>query len=75
MAYVLSGLNIDKDKGIHNSQSKVKKFGIHVFPTKILIDRTGIIISRYEGTDDESALDPFLGEYFRWLAEQRRTYA
>lgn len=62
---VLSGLNIDKDKGVDNSQSIVKKFGVHVFPTKILIDRTGIIIGRYEGTDNEAVLDKKLSEIFK----------
>lgn len=62
---VLSGLNLDKDKGVNNSQSIVKKFGVHVFPTKILIDRTGIIIGRYEGTDNEAALDKKLSEIFK----------
>lgn len=62
---VLSGLNIDKEKGVDNSQSIVKKFGVQVFPTKILIDRTGIIIGRYKGTDDEAALDKKLDEIFK----------
>ncbi len=56
---------MDKDKGIDNSQSLVKKFGVHVFPTKILIDKTGIIIGRYEGTDDEAALDKKLHALFK----------
>jgi hypothetical protein len=43
----------------------IKKFGVHVFPTKILIDRTGIIIGRYEGTDNEAALDKKLSEIFK----------
>lgn len=62
---VLSGITIDKDKGIDNAQSLVKKFGVHVFPTKILVDRTGVISGRYEGTDDEAALDKKLSEIFK----------
>ena len=62
---VLSGRKINKDKEIDDSQSIVKKFGVHVFPTKILIDKTGIIIGRYAGTDDEVALDKKLRELFK----------
>lgn len=56
---------MDKDKGLNKSESIVKKFGVHVFPTKILIDRTGIIIGGFEGTDDEVALDKKPGEIFK----------
>ncbi len=62
---VLSRLNVGEEKGMDNSQFIVKKFGVHVFPTKILIDRTGMIIGRYEGTDDEPELDKKLGEIFK----------
>lgn len=62
---ILSELNIHKDKGVNNLQSIVKKFGVHVFPTKILIDKTGIIVGRYEGTDNEALLDKKLSEIFK----------
>lgn len=62
---VLSIPNADKNKGKGDAQSIVKKFGVQVFPTKILIDRTGIIIGRYTGTDDEAVLDKRLGEIFK----------
>jgi thiol-disulfide isomerase/thioredoxin len=52
------------DQKIKNSSSIVKKFGVKVFPTKILIDPTGVIIGRYRGTADESALDKKLSELF-----------
>jgi len=56
-----SPLNIQKTK---DSLSIVKKFGIYIFPTKILIDKTGVIVGRYSGTDDEAALDKKLSELF-----------
>lgn len=56
---ILSWLNIDKP------QSLVKEFGVNVFPTKILIDKTGIIIGRYEGTEGEEALDKKLDQIFK----------
>lgn len=61
---VLSGSNIE-GKGIDNLQSIVKKFAVHVFPTKILIDTTGLIIGRYEGTDNEAAVDKKLEAIFK----------
>lgn len=62
---VLSELNIHKDKDVSNSQSIVEKFGVHVFPTKILIDKTGVIVGRYEGTENEASLDKKLSEIFK----------
>ena len=56
-----SPLNIQKTK---DSLSIVNKFGIYIFPTKILIDKTGVIVGRYSGTDDEAALDKKLSELF-----------
>ena len=62
---VLSTPLTDTDQKIKNSSSIVKKFGVKVFPTKILIDKTGVIIGRYRGTDDEAALDKKLSELFK----------
>jgi thiol-disulfide isomerase/thioredoxin len=42
----------------------VRMFGVLVYPTKILIDKTGRIIGRYRGTDDGPALDKKLSELF-----------
>jgi thiol-disulfide isomerase/thioredoxin len=62
---VLSGLRFNTDGTIDESQSISKLFGVHVFPTKILIDKTGIIIGRYTGTEEESNLDKKLSEIFK----------
>jgi thiol-disulfide isomerase/thioredoxin len=62
---VLSGEKINTHKAMESSQSISKKFGVQVFPTKILIDKTGIIIGRYTGTDDEAALDKKLSGLFK----------
>lgn len=62
---VLSDSKTDTDKEKENLQSIVKKFGVQVFPTKILIDKTGVIIGRYRGTDDEASLDKKLNEIFK----------
>lgn len=54
---VLSAAQTDTEQKIKDSSSIVKKFGVQVFPTKILIDKTGVIIGRFTGTEDETALD------------------
>jgi thiol-disulfide isomerase/thioredoxin len=51
----------NKDK----SKSITVQFAIKVFPTKILIDRNGMIIGRYTGTEDADALDKKLAEIFK----------
>lgn len=61
---VLSGRRLNSDGTVDESQSIKKLFGIHVFPTKILIDKTGVIIGRYTGTDEETLLDQRLNEIF-----------
>jgi len=58
-------LQINAGNEYDESKSIVKKFGIHVFPSKILVDRSGIIIGRYEGTEEEANLDKKLGELFK----------
>jgi len=40
------------------------QYGINVYPTKILIDKTGTIIGRYDGSEPENALDKKLAEIF-----------
>lgn len=62
---VLSASLNGADQKIEGSLSIVKKFGVQVFPTKILIDKTGVIIGRYRGTDDEEALDKKLSDLFK----------
>ncbi len=61
---VLRGLDrmqIRKDET--NEKDINKKFAIHYLPTKILIDKNGVIIGRYgESRDDEASLDKKLEE-------------
>lgn len=62
---ILSELKMNINTGkIGVSQSISKEFGIHVLPTKILIDKNGVIIGRYKGTEDEPGLDKKLSEIF-----------
>lgn len=59
---VLRGLNWEKmDKGEENPGDISEKFGIHSLPTKILINREGMIIGRYEESN-EATLDGKLAE-------------
>ena len=64
---VLRGLDWDKiRKHEPNDKDISEKFGIHSLPTKILIDKDGKIIGRYDkGTDEEAAaLDKLLAGVF-----------
>ena len=40
-------------------------FGVHVFPTKILVDPCGYIIGRFQGTGEDVKLDEKLKEVFK----------
>lgn len=61
---VLRGLDWEKiRKGIKNEKDISEKFGIHTLPTKILIDKNGIIIGRYN-EDEDDKLDEKLKELF-----------
>jgi len=53
---VLQGAGSENDLG--------RKFGITLIPAKILIDKTGLIIGRYEG-DNDDLLNEKLAEIFR----------
>ncbi|MBV4355714.1 TlpA disulfide reductase family protein [Pinibacter aurantiacus] len=62
---VLRGMDWEKiRKGESNDKDISEKFGIHSLPTKILIDKNGVIIGRYDkGTEEEAlALDKKLAE-------------
>ena len=62
---VLRGLDMEKIlRGEKNEKDISEKFGIHSLPTKILIDRDGKIIGRYDkGTEEEAAaMDKLLAE-------------
>lgn len=59
--HVLRGLKFENNTFDHSTDIS-EKFGIHVLPTKILIDPHGKIIGRF--TEDEAALDEMLKEIF-----------
>jgi peroxiredoxin len=62
---VLRGLDMEKTRqGEKNDKDISEKFGIHSLPTKVLIDRDGKIIGRYDkGTEQEAAeMDKKLAE-------------
>ena len=64
---VLRGLDWDKlQKGEKNDKDISEKFGIHSLPTKILIDRDGKIVGRYDkGTEEEAVeMDKKLASIF-----------
>lgn len=60
--HVLRGLKINRNNFDHGADINAK-FGIHILPTKILIDPQGIIIGRYTG--EKSALDTMLKSIFK----------
>lgn len=55
--HVLRGMDIKKiQKGEANDKDISDKYGIHSLPTKILIDKDGVIVGRYDkGTEEEQA--------------------
>ncbi len=62
--HVLRGLDWDKiRKGEKNKNDISEKFGIHTLPTKILIDKNGVIIGRYN-EDEDDKMDAKLKEVF-----------
>lgn len=63
--YNIIGLKKDKNGSIDKSEWISKKFGVQVLPTKILIDKSGMIIGRYTGTEEEPAFDKKLSEIFK----------
>ncbi len=60
---ILSGANLQTE--IDDTSQINKKYGVQVLPTKFLIDRTGMIIGRYTGTDEEPALAEKLKAIFK----------
>ncbi len=62
---VLSEVKFNVGDSLNESQSITKLFGVYVFSTKILIDKSGIIIGRYSGTEKEPYLDKTLNEIFK----------
>lgn len=68
---VLRGLDWEKIRnGIKNENDISEKFGIHTLPTKILIDKNGIIIGRYNEDEDDK-----LDEKSKELFENKQTGA
>lgn len=62
--HVLSGMK-ETETGYDNSEDIGEWYGIHTLPTKILIDKNGIIIGRYgEGGEPQENLDQKLIEIF-----------
>lgn len=61
---VLRGLQKDKTEEIDKTQSINDKFNVHVLPTKILIDKLGMIIGKYEGKLGDEKLEKKLREIF-----------
>ena len=59
--------NKEKEGRIDGSQTIRNKYGVISLPTKILIDRNGMIVGRYGGTGGESdtRLDEKLGELLK----------
>ena len=63
--HVLRGLKMSKDGRYDTSTDISKPYGIHSLPTKILIDKDGMIIGRYGGGgEDDEAMDKKLEEIF-----------
>jgi thiol-disulfide isomerase/thioredoxin len=62
--HVLRGLKIN-GHSFDRSADISEPFGIHSLPTKILIDKDGVIIGRYGGGgENDDAMDKKLGEIF-----------
>ena len=61
---ILNERKVDKNGTTNNFESINNKYGIQVLPTKILIDKNGLIIERYEGTDRGITLENKFKEIF-----------
>ncbi|MEO7049801.1 MAG: TlpA disulfide reductase family protein [Ferruginibacter sp.] len=61
---ILNERKVDKNGTINNFESINDKYGIQVLPTKILIDKNGLIIGRYEGTELGITLENKFKEIF-----------
>ncbi|TKC62054.1 hypothetical protein FBD94_07400 [Pedobacter hiemivivus] len=62
--HILSGYNRNASEE-EKSQFINARYGIHTLPTKILIDKNGVIVGRYGGGgEDDAAMDKKLKEIF-----------
>ncbi|WP_410221116.1 TlpA family protein disulfide reductase [Pedobacter sp.] len=52
------------NKGEVNTKAIHYQYDVHLFPTKLLIDKNGIILARYNGADPAKDLDKKLAELF-----------
>jgi len=61
--------NIMIEKGRYkaaNDPTRIDEtYNIHVYPTKILVGKDGIIVGRYDGTESTAALDKKLADLFK----------
>lgn len=62
---ILSSRNKEVNNSAETDDDISNEFGVTPIPVKILIDKNGIILGRYEGTKEEAALDKKLSEIFR----------
>lgn len=62
--HILRGLQKNEMGVIDKTKSINDKYNTHVLPTKILIDQSGLIVGRYEGTDGDKELENKLREIF-----------
>jgi len=62
---VLRGLK-KTDKGVYDKSASINDlFTVSALPTRILIDRGGMIVGRYVGTDETAAFDKKVAELFK----------
>ncbi|MEO6720483.1 MAG: TlpA disulfide reductase family protein [Ferruginibacter sp.] len=61
---VLRGLQKSEMEAIDKTNSINDKYNVSLLPTKVLIDPSGIIIGRYEGTEGDEQLELKLKEIF-----------
>ncbi len=62
--HVLRGLQENELGEIDKSKSINEQYNVNLLPTKILIDKSGLIIGRYEGIEGDEALEKKLKSIF-----------
>lgn len=61
--HILRGMK-ETDSGFDRSKDINDPFGVQSLPTKILIDKDGMIIGRYDGGENDASLDKKLADIF-----------